>query len=107
MPKYMTQRDFTSFSNYLTILALTIWGTTSKIWVYWIGLAFLCPSMERRTASSALATDLAVLHGFGKGEFAGCFANWRALCVATAPLIYGTMYQRLSKRVPGAAYLTA
>lgn len=107
IPQLLSQRDFTSFSNYMTIIALTIWGTASSIPVFWSGLAFLCPSMERRTATSAMATDLAVRSGFGKGEFAGAFANWRALCVAAAPLLYGAVYQKASQRIHGAAYLAA
>lgn len=108
-PAYFSQRNFTSASNYLTILALTVWGTTSTIWQYWLGLGLLCPSMERRAASSAMATDLAVVSGFGRGEFAGCFANWRALCVALAPLIYGVVYRNFNTAGGGGgrSYLTA
>lgn len=107
IPKYLSQRDFTSVSNYLTVTALSLWGTTKSVLLFFLGLAVLCPSMERRAASSALATDLAVLRGFGKGEFQGLFANWRALCVAAAPMLYGTVYQRLGSKMPGAAYFVA
>merc|ERR1712151_960665 len=69
-------------------------GTTLNIPSYWLGLLLLGPSMERRTPTSAMATDLAVAAGMGKGEFAGAFANWRALCVAAAPLLYGTAVNR-------------
>jgi len=105
IPKHMSQRDFTSLSNYLTAAALTLWATCKSSSQFWLGLAFLCPSMERRAATSAMATDHAVAAGFGKGEFAGIFANWRALCVAAAPLLYGTVAQRFPR--PGSAYFVA
>merc|ERR1712151_652250 len=82
-------------------------GTTLNIPCYWLGLLLLGPSMERRTPTSAMATDLAVAAGMGKGEFAGAFANWRALCVAAAPLVYGAAVRRFGKQLPGAAYITA
>jgi len=105
IPQHLSQRNFTSLSNYFTVVALTIWATSKSHALYWLGLALLCPSMERRTATSAMATDHAVAAGFGKGEFAGNFANWRALCVACAPLLYGTIAQKFPR--PGSAYFAA
>lgn len=107
IPEQLSQRNFTSLSNYLTVAALTIWGASKEAASFWLGLALLCPSMERRAATSAMATDLAFCTGMGKGEFSGCFANWRALCVAVSPLVYGFAFQHFGKKVPGAAYFAA
>ena len=66
--------------------------------------------MERRTATSAMATDLATNAGMGRGEFQGCFANWRALCVAAAPLLYGKVYEWATtggRSMPGLGYFVA
>lgn len=105
--KYLTPRNFTSASNWLTVLAMINWGAFQNVYTYMLGLGLLCPTMERRAASSAMCTDLAVANGFGKGEFAGYFANWRALCVAAAPLLYGETYRAFEKTAPGAAYFSA
>ena len=45
----------------------------------WVGLLLLLPTMERRAATSAMATDHAVASGMGRGEFQAAFANFRAL----------------------------
>jgi hypothetical protein len=57
-----------------------------------------------------MATDLATKAGMGRGEFQGCFANWRALCVAAAPLLYGKVYEWSTtggNKSPGMAYFVA
>merc|ERR1711957_329160 len=77
IPSYLSQRSFTSISNYLTVAAMTIWGSIPNISTYWFGLLLLGGSMERRTAASAMVTDLAVASGCGKGEYAAASANWR------------------------------
>lgn len=87
----------------------------------WIGLLLLLPAMERRAATSAMATDHAVASGtmlvvsvfhcpkhlklnvatalgMGRGEFQAAFANFRALTVVAAPLFYGQLYARLGDR---------
>ena len=64
----------------------------------WIGLGLLLFTMERRAATGAMATDLAVKEGMGRGEYQAAFANFRALTVVAAPLFYGQLYQRLGGR---------
>ena len=89
----------------------------------WVGLLFLLPAMERRAATSAMATDHAVASGtgvtarstqcftaplsdnkcrdslgMGRGEFQAAFANFRALTVVAAPIFYGQLYARLGDR---------
>jgi len=106
IPRHLSPRNFTSLSNYLTIAAFLTWSSSRSTSVWWAGLALLTPSMERRAASSTLCTELAIAKGgFGKGEFQGLFANWRALCVAAGPLMYGGMYSKFGKTYPGAPYL--
>ena len=83
-------------------------GSVKRPWAQWLGLALLLPAMERRAATSAMATDLAASQGIGKGEYAAAFANFRALSVITAPLLYGNLYAHYApKGKPGRPFFFA
>ena len=70
----------------------------------WLGLLLLLPTMERRAATSAMATDLAVAGGMGRGEYSAKFGNIRALTVIIAPLFYGNIYAYFARGKPGYAW---
>jgi hypothetical protein len=59
-------RGHTTFSNVLTVLAMLVWGSSSRKSAAWLGLFILFPTMERRCVTSAQATDLAVSEGWEK-----------------------------------------
>ena len=46
----------------------------------------------------AMATDLAVAGGLGRGEYTAKFGNIRALTVIIAPLFYGNIYAYYAPR---------
>jgi len=102
------QRGHTTLANWFTLLALSTWGMKPSGFNMWLGLLLLFPTMERRSAISALATGEAERCGFEKGEFAGLFANWRAVATAIAPVLYGKIYGAMAKKgFPGAPYVVA
>jgi hypothetical protein len=90
-------RGHTTLNNVLTAVAFTVMGAGQKQWNMWLGLLVLLPTMERRAATSAMATDHAVAAGMGKGEYQACFANFRAITVIAAPLFYGRLYSKFNK----------
>jgi len=105
--KALGLKNFTTFCNVLTLAGFGLWGTGGKLWAMWLGLAILMPSMERRSATSAAATDHAVVAGMGRGEYQASFANFRALATAFAPWMYGKIYtwsQSEGRSQPGLAF---
>lgn len=90
------QRGHTTLSNCLTILSMLINGSSARPFMTWLALLVLFPTMERRCATSAMATDLAISEGWAKGEYSAAFANVRALTVITAPLLYSNAYSVLA-----------
>ena len=72
-------RGHTSFANFMTAAAFVTMGFRPSQWNMWIGLLLLLPTMERRAATSAMATDHAIASGMGRGEYQAAFANFRAL----------------------------
>ena len=85
-------RLFTTLANVSTAAAFTLWAGVPRGWAMWLGLLLLLPGMERRAALGSLAVDHASACGMGRGEYAAAFANWRALMVVSAPLLYGKVY---------------
>ena len=56
----------------------------------------------RASGNRAMATDVAISLGMGRGEFAGSLSSMRALCAMVIPLLYSQLFnvgQRLN--VPG------
>eukprot|EP00943_MAST-04B_sp_MAST-4B-sp1_P001702 g1702.t1 len=118
---YFGNRGHTTFSNLMTIAAFCMYGAGQKYYNMWLGLLLLLPTMERRAATSvsivqyvsivhlilrdAMATDLAVAGGMGRGEYSAKFGNIRALTVVFAPLFYGNIYAYYAPRgKPGYAW---
>jgi hypothetical protein len=81
------------------------WVTQSAMW----SVMPLTYYAETRLATTkALATNLAVQEGLGKGEFGGLQANLRAFVSAVAPFLYASVYRSGVKAGrPGAPYLCA
>jgi len=86
------QRGHTTFSNLATIAGFLLLGSAATPATVWGVLPFFLLSTERRSAVTALADKRAVAVGIGRGEFAGAFANLRAMVVAVAPMMYGFFY---------------
>ena len=98
-------RGHTTFSNAMTIASFIMYGIGQNYYNMWLGLLLLLPTMERRAATSAMATDLAVAGGMGRGEYSAKFGNIRALTVIIAPLFYGNIYAYFAPRgKPGYAW---
>ena len=85
--KMFGKRGHTTLNNILTICAFLVFGRAKQMMGMWLGLILLLPTMERRAATSAMATDHAVATGMGRGEYQAAFANFRALTVVMAPLL--------------------
>ena len=85
--KMFGKRGHTTLNNILTICAFLVFGRAKQMMGMWPGLILLLPTMERRAATSAMATDHAVATGMGRGEYQAAFANFRALTVVMAPLL--------------------
>ena len=92
-------RAFTTLALALQTAGLGVWGMKASIPAMVSGLAlqFLSINASSKTALHGAATDHAVAHGMGRGEFQGAFNNMRAVAVAIAPIIYGRCYARLSE----------
>ena len=110
------QRGHTTLANAATMLGLSIWSMPgAKAAAMFLGLAVLTAGMERRAATNALTTKLALEAGFSRGEYAGLFANWRAIITSVAPVLYGKVYSMFSggggggsgSGWPGAPYVVA
>jgi hypothetical protein len=59
-------RGHTTVTNFLTVVAMLIFGTFPTKLAQWLGLLVLFPTVERRCVTSAMATDLAVSEGWNK-----------------------------------------
>jgi len=90
--RVLGQRGHTTFSNFATIAGFLLLGSAATPVTVWGVLPFFLLSTERRSAVTALADKRAVAVGIGRGEFAGAFANLRAIVVAVAPMMYGYFY---------------
>lgn len=53
-------RGHTTINNILTVISFLVFGFAKKMPQMWVGLLLLLPTMERRAATSAMATDHAV-----------------------------------------------
>ena len=60
----------------------------------WIGVLIMMISETRDKAIAALATEEAINHGLGKGEYSGLAANLRALMVFASPFLWSRLYNR-------------
>jgi hypothetical protein len=94
------QRGHTTVSNMLTVVGLGVWASKPTVPRMFLGLLILVGAMERRAATNSMLTKSALDSGFARGEFAGLFANFRALTTMVAPLFYAKVYAR-SSQSPG------
>ena len=94
------QRGHTTVSNLLTVLGMAVWASKPTVGRMFLGLLVLVGAMERRAATNSMLTKSALESGFARGEFAGLFANFRALTTMVAPLFYAKVYAQSSK-TPG------
>jgi len=103
-------RGHTTFQNGMSALGNVFLANTTSKPMLFCCLFFYCFSMERRSATSALASTAAKEANMGMGEFNAAFANLRALAVGIAPLVYSRMFALgLSRKppFPGLPWLTA
>jgi hypothetical protein len=103
------QRGHTTVSNVLTVVGMGVWASKPTVTRMFLGLAILVGAMERRAATNSMLTKSALASGFARGEFAGLFANFRALTTMVAPLFYAKVYAQSSKSPgwEGAPYYAA
>ena len=66
----------------------------------WMGLLLKIPGINATSnaAMKSMGCDEAVAAGMSRGEYAGAFANLRALTVAIAPLTYSRLYEFNARR---------
>jgi hypothetical protein len=86
----------------------TVRGLFTTQTAMWSVMPLTYYAETRLATTKALATNMAVAEGLGKGEFGGLQANLRAFITAMAPFLYATLY-RSGVKVgrPGAPYLCA
>lgn len=101
------QRGHTTASCLMSMAGLSLWAIKPTPFNMFLGLAIMTFGMERRAAITAMTSKEASKIGIGRGEFAGLFANWRAIATCVAPILYGRVYQRVYKKAPGTPYLVA
>ena len=102
------ERGHTTFANWMSFVALGVWAQSRSAAGMFLGMLLLVPTMERRAALGAITTQHALAAGFGRGEFQGMFANWRALSTMFAPVLYGITYKYAAPRGnPGMPYWVA
>jgi MFS family permease len=103
------ERGHTTVSNVLTAVGFGVWAYKPTVTNMFLGLAIMVGAMERRAATNAMLTKSALESGFARGEFAGLFANFRALVTCVAPLFYSKVYAQSSKSPgwEGAPYYAA
>lgn len=104
---FLGQRGHTTASCIMSMAGLSLWAAKPTPLNMFIGLAIMTFGMERRAAVTAMTSREASKIGIGRGEFAGLFANWRAIATCFAPILYGRVYQRVYTKSPGLPYMVA
>jgi len=90
---------FTIFSHIVKAFIPTVMGT-------WLSASCSFLGAARLHLNKAMAADLAVEAGMGKGEFSSQLANFRALIVAIFPAVYSRCYALALRRGrPSLAFL--
>jgi len=87
------RRRFTTLTNILTAVGFYL-VSIPKVWASWFGYFVMLPGFNANhcIGMKAYATDLAVAHGIGRGEFAASIALLRGLSVVVAPTIYAWLF---------------
>ena len=105
--KYIGRRSFTTLTNVLTAIGFYI-VSIPNFWTAWLGYAIMLPGFNANHAAGmkAYATDLAVAHGIGRGDFAASIALMRGASVVVAPTIYSYLFgsQMNQGKVPRQAW---
>jgi hypothetical protein len=89
------RRTFTTMTNALTAVGFYI-VSLPEAWASWLGYLIMLPGFNATHCAGmkAYATDLAVAHGIGRGEFAASIALLRGASVVVAPTIYSWLFGR-------------
>ena len=85
-------RVHTTLSNFCTALGFSIVAKFPSTFTMFGVLPIYAFAMERRAAISSLSVKAAAQCGMGKGEYSANFANFRAIVVALAPMVYAQTY---------------
>ena len=85
-------RGHTTLSNFCTALGFWIVGKFPAVSTMFGVLPIYSFAMERRAAISSLSVKAAAQCGMGKGDYSANFANFRAIVVALAPMVYAQTY---------------
>lgn len=100
-------RGHTTLQNFATALGLALTGATTHIGAIFAALPVHVFAMERGAAVRSMAITAADQKGMGSGEFAAKIANFRAIAVAIAPMLYARAYAAglgFKTRMPGLPY---
>jgi hypothetical protein len=101
-------RGFTSLGAACGFVAMLINGAVQRGWAFWAALLVNTPTINGIGAAAvkSAATKHAMNAGLGPGEYAGAFANLRALVYIVGPLFYSRLYALCLTRghPPGAPY---
>jgi MFS family permease len=103
--KNIGMRGHTTLSNFCTALGFSIVARIPAISTMFGVLPLYAFAMERRAAISSLSVNAAAQSGMGKGDYTANFANFRAIVVALAPMIYAQTYSAgVRSGTPGMPY---
>jgi hypothetical protein len=97
--KKMGPRGFTSLTNCLNAIGLTIFGLPPYEASVVAGTVLHGPGINNTSAAAmkAIGTDHAVANGFGRGEYGGMYSSLRTFSQIVAPIIFGTAYRRATE----------
>jgi MFS family permease len=96
--KKLGRRTFTTMTNVLTAIGFYMVSIPQR-WASWFGYALMLPGFNANHCAGmkAFATDLAVAHGIGRGDFAASVALLRGASVVFAPTIYSYLFSSQMK----------
>jgi MFS family permease len=98
-------RGHTTLANVCTALGFCLVGKFPAVATMFGVLPIYALAMERRAAISSLSVKAAAECNMGKGDYSANFANFRAIVVALAPMVYAQTYALgVKARLPGLPY---
>ena len=105
MIRCLGMRAHTTISNVCTAVGFSIVAKFPAVTTMFGVLPIYSFAMERRAAISSLSVKAAAQCGMGKGDYNANFANFRAIVVAVAPMLYAQIYALGVRRdIPGLPY---
>jgi len=103
----LSPRAFTSLTNMANVAHYFSKAAAGPSdWAYLAASVIGLPGVNAAsgTVLRAMATEKAVLEGFGKGEFSAWTNNLRAVVSALAPVLYGNLYASYKDSFPAVSF---